>query len=227
MTREEAKYKLYRATNTINGKVYIGYTCNFATRKSGHKHSAKAGLRRTKFYSAIRKYGWDAFYWEIIFESWDKEACLMAEKSMISDYNSVLLGYNIHEGGRVGASHFGEANGMFGKTHTDEVKIKLSSLATERFKGKSYEDLYGVEKANALRKSRSEIFRPSTHGSANSNFDHALYEFVHFDGRKVLSTRFDMQQRYGCRNEGLWAILNGKQKNHRGWSFTSSSSTPT
>ena len=51
----------------------------------------------------------------------------------------------------------GNKNGMFGKTHTDEVKSILAEKATNRFKGKSYEELYGEEKAKRLKFKRSEI----------------------------------------------------------------------
>lgn len=50
----------------------------------------------------------------------------------------------------------GEKNGMFNKTHTEEVKRKLGSEAKKRFKGKPYEELYGPEKAAELKRIRSE-----------------------------------------------------------------------
>lgn len=53
----------------------------------------------------------------------------------------------------------GDKNGMFGKTHTDEVKKGLSENATKRFKGKTYEEIYGVEKAMELKRLRSENMR--------------------------------------------------------------------
>lgn len=48
----------------------------------------------------------------------------------------------------------GEKNGMFGKTHTKKVKQKLAKLASQRFKGKTYDQLYSKEKASELRESR-------------------------------------------------------------------------
>ena len=53
----------------------------------------------------------------------------------------------------------GENNGMWGKTHSDKVKKKLGKLATARFKGKTYEEIYGVERAAELKKIRSEHFK--------------------------------------------------------------------
>jgi len=46
----------------------------------------------------------------------------------------------------------GNLNGMWNKTHTDEVKAKLSTGAIKRFKGKSYEELYGIDASIELKK---------------------------------------------------------------------------
>ena len=54
-----------------------------------------------------------------------------------------------------GGGIFGKGNGMYGKTHTDEVKAARGKDAAIRFKGKSYEELYGKEKADSLKSMRS------------------------------------------------------------------------
>ena len=38
-------YTIYRATNTINGKVYIGFDSAWPKRKRGHKSSAETRLK--------------------------------------------------------------------------------------------------------------------------------------------------------------------------------------
>lgn len=52
--------------------------------------------------------------------------------------------------------HVGSDNGMFGKTHTDEVKQILAASAVNTHKGISYEDRHGKEKADDLKRQRSE-----------------------------------------------------------------------
>jgi len=52
----------------------------------------------------------------------------------------------------------GQNNGMYGKTHTKEAKEKMSS-AGKANKGKTYEEIYGLEKAKELKKIRSEHFK--------------------------------------------------------------------
>ena len=59
-----------------------------------------------------------------------------------------MLGLPKEEAGD-GGGIYGEGNGMFGKTHSHKVKQDSSERATKTFKGKSYERLYGEEKATS------------------------------------------------------------------------------
>ena len=49
----------------------------------------------------------------------------------------------------------GKLNGMWGKTHTDEVKANLALIPVLRLKGKTYEEINGVERATQLKQDRS------------------------------------------------------------------------
>lgn len=62
----------------------------------------------------------------------------------------------------------GAKNGMYGKTHTDEIKAAQGKVATDRFKGKSYEELYGKEKADELKKKRSANFKGKDNAGKNN-----------------------------------------------------------
>lgn len=89
---------IYKATNTNNGKAYIGFDSNWPRRK--HAHKSKYKYADSNFYSALRKYGWDAFEWEIIYQSKDRDYCLnFSEKHFIEFYDTLRSGYNMTEGG--------------------------------------------------------------------------------------------------------------------------------
>lgn len=91
-------FTIYKATNTVNGKVYIGFDSSWPKRISGHKISSQ--IEDTKFYRAIRKYGFDCFSWEAIYQSLDKEHTLKTmEPYFIKEYNSKEQGYNSTLGG--------------------------------------------------------------------------------------------------------------------------------
>lgn len=91
-------YSIYKFVNTINGKIYIGFTNDADRRLIEHKSNY---IRiKNKFYNAIRKYGWSCFQFEIIYQSLDGEHCLkQMEPYFIKENNSFKSGYNSTTGG--------------------------------------------------------------------------------------------------------------------------------
>jgi hypothetical protein len=146
---------------------------------SSHKREHKKQKYNIKFYNAIRKYGWDKFTWNVIYQSKDYEYCLNTmENFFIKEYDSIENGYNMMPGGCRGPILFGENNGMFGKTHSDEIKNHLAKECRERFKGKSYTKLYGLEKANELKQKRSASSKGKNNNYKNNpRFDDTEYKF--------------------------------------------------
>jgi len=92
---------IYRATNKINGKVYIGFTQKTLNERiAGHTYSALIKQKNTRFYIAIRKYEIKNFVFDIIYQSKDKKHChSVMENYFIKEYNSIQKGYNQTEGG--------------------------------------------------------------------------------------------------------------------------------
>jgi group I intron endonuclease len=58
------KHYIYKITNNINGKMYIGKTKNIEKRLKQHINSSKR--KKTKLYCAINKYGFNNFTIDII-----------------------------------------------------------------------------------------------------------------------------------------------------------------
>lgn len=139
-------YSIYKATNKINGKVYIGFDSNWPKRRNEHEsESFNKNITQYNyaFHKAIRKYGKDGFDWEIIFESYDKEYTLkVMEPFFIAAYDSLKKGYNMTEGG----------NGGPGYKHTPESLKKMSesqrgNIQSEETKRKRSESMKGVKKS--------------------------------------------------------------------------------
>lgn len=91
-------YKLYKITNQINNKYYIGMTKqSLEKRFSQHKQSAKT--KTTYLYNAFNKYDSDNFNIELITEFETKIECCNAEILYISQNTN---GYNLASGGEGG-----------------------------------------------------------------------------------------------------------------------------
>ena len=132
---------IYKVTNKINDKIYIGFTGKeLKIRKHQHKHFAIKRNSPLYFHKAIRKYGWDNFHWEVIYESWDQEHCLTnMEPFFITEYDSFgKNGYNMDKGGRKGM--LGVKRGPV----SEETKKKISdTLKVSGLKGKNH-PMYGT-----------------------------------------------------------------------------------
>lgn len=81
---------IYKATNKINGKAYIGYDSNWPRRKNQHERQA---LRNDGYYfhRALLKHGIDNFDWTILKENATPED----EKLLIISYETHKTGYNL------------------------------------------------------------------------------------------------------------------------------------
>lgn len=139
-------YKLYLIQNLLNLKCYVGLT-KYAVIKRFQEHS-KRGFA---LYEAIQKYGEYHFSIKEIDCCNTAEEAAILEKYYITLYRSkVPYGYNLTDGGdgtngwvpteeqrqkcseRVTALHSEKKVGMYGKTHSEETKQKIS----EAHKGK-------------------------------------------------------------------------------------------
>lgn len=91
---------IYIARNKINGKCYVGKTTySFESRKKAHIRECSRDNPKTHFHKALKKWGLDAFEWEIV-ETTDNEQKLNElEQIYISKQNSFIDGYNQTLGG--------------------------------------------------------------------------------------------------------------------------------
>lgn len=113
---------IYKIVNAVNGRMYIGQSVNPTYRAKRHfwKNNGCVKLRR-----AVEKYGRDSFSFSVLCWCVDKADANEAEELLIALGDTRVSGYNITPGGfGTGA---GKDNPFFGKTHTAELKAKLSA----------------------------------------------------------------------------------------------------
>jgi predicted GIY-YIG superfamily endonuclease len=125
-------YSVYLHTNKENGKMYCGITSMKPKKRwcngNGYKFNSH-------FFNAIRKYKWENFEHDILYECSIKENAEQLEKFIINKLNLMnrTIGYNIREGGGVNSHHSQETREKLRKNHiglkaSTETKKKLSIM---------------------------------------------------------------------------------------------------
>lgn len=109
---------IYKITNKLNNKVYIGQSNNVLRRLNEHKRQRKVDID-----SYINVLGVDNFEFEIL-EECSKEELDKKEQQYIKQYNSIEDGYNIQQGGYNNSA--GEGNGRARLTEDDIIKIRTA-----------------------------------------------------------------------------------------------------
>lgn len=117
---------LYRITDTINHKVYIGQAVNPRRRWSDHKWNARQEKPIQYIHRAMAKYGIENFTFEVIATCRDLDSANVVEDLLIIQYDSrnKERGYNLNAGG-------------FNGEHSEETieKIRQATLQQIATKG--------------------------------------------------------------------------------------------
>ena len=132
---------IYKLTNKINGKCYIGQSINKPEKCRWLNYRRLNCKGQPKLYNALKKYGPDNFTYEIVETGFNKDNLDFLEDTYEIWCNSIDNGYNIRRGG---------ANGKM----SEESKRKLSKSNIGRIISK--ETRQKISKANKGRKMSAE-----------------------------------------------------------------------
>lgn len=143
---------IYKYTNLINGKIYIGKTYRLNIHKQEHKYSKSD----TYFHKALNKYGFENFKFEVIAQTDNDKTLIFLERYYIRKFNSFREnGYNLTLGGEgtLGYNFSEEQKKKMsevrkGRVVTDETKMKisLSGKGKHNHKGENNPNWKGVKK---------------------------------------------------------------------------------
>ena len=166
---------IYKTTNLINGKIYIG---QYSGKNENYLGSGKYFLR------ALKKYGKKNFTREILEECNFKEQLDNREKYWIEELHArnIEIGYNIAKGGQTGfikgSTHseesinkmkrFGPDNHFYGKKHTEESKQKMKEHQPD--KTGENNPMYGKTFSEESKKLMSEAKIGKYEGENNPNY---------------------------------------------------------
>lgn len=118
---------LYRITNQLNGKVYIGQSSNPEYRWKQHKYDSQRTEPVQYIHRAIAKYGIKNFVFDVIAGCKTQEDADCAEDQLIIQYNSRNKenGYNLKAGGSHG-------------DHSEETKQKIREATLQQIAEKGH-----------------------------------------------------------------------------------------
>lgn len=170
--KNENGYIVYKHTSPSN-KVYIGITHLKPEHRWGRDGN---GYKNNKhLINAIKKYGWNNFKHEILFDGLTKTEAEQKEMELIVYYksNQSKYGYNLDNGGRcVGTrsdqtkKKLSEANK--GKHHSEDTKRKMSQSGRGR--------IFSEEHKQKISEALTGIRRPYLQGENNPKYGKHLSE---------------------------------------------------
>ena len=171
---------VYKITNTVNGKAYIGISIHEPEKRRIRDHLSGYGNRIIA--KAVKKYGKDAFTYEILEANVFDEFLPELEVFYIEKFNTVAPhGYNLTSGGdhgipseetrqKMSEALKGEKHPLYGKRHSAETRQKMSESAkgrknSEEHRRKMSEAQKGKKHSAETRRKISESAKGKKHSA--------------------------------------------------------------
>lgn len=151
---------IYKITNDINGKVYIGKT-NLTIEQRFKEHckaAHKSRFEKRPLYSAMNKYGKEHFHIETI-EEVSEELSSEREIYWIEKYDSYKNGYNATKGGDGKAYVDKEKIMMLYNAGKQEKEISDVIGCTKRTICKTLRE-YGIKAKDSIKRANKFLWKP-------------------------------------------------------------------
>ena len=190
---------IYKITNTINGKSYIGQTIQ-NVKERFYQHCAtkcSKAVSNMAIYRAIKKYGKSNFIVEVI-EEIDSANLNDRERYWIKYYNSYNNGYNSTKGGQDGCKSFKD--------------LDVESIIKEYNTGKSLRTLGTIFKVDKqtikdlLIRHNVELRTTRTYKLSQKDRDKVLEDFASRLSRKEIMIKWNISKSY------LSQLINGYRR---------------
>lgn len=202
---------IYKITNQLNNKCYIGQTTDYKRRFQEHKNLGYGVEENKLLYYAIKKYGIENFSFEVIEDKTSKYN--EREKYWIQYYDSFENGYNMTEGGEEPPLNIGINNPF--ATHTEEEIEKIKQLLRDtKIQYKDIATMFNydsstIERINygKLWRNDSEAYPIRKESSREYQKERALN--IINDLLYTSLTQKKIAEKYGCARTTVTAINRG------------------
>lgn len=209
---------IYKITNNINGKSYIGQTTDYKRRFQEHRQLGYGSEQNKLLYYAFKKYGIGNFSFEVIEDKTPNYN--EREKYWIAYYDSFENGYNMTEGGEEPPLNIG-VNSPF-VTHTEEQIAEIKRLLKEtKIQYKDIAKIFNYDSSSIERinygklwRDESETYPIRKETSRQYQKERALN--IIYDLLNTNLTQKEIAKKYGCARTTVTAInqgINYKQDN--------------
>jgi group I intron endonuclease len=130
------KYIVYKISNLVNNKIYFGVTQQ-KLKIRWQQHKCNSNKKSYHLYNAMKKYGFEKFNIEIVFEANSKKEMLEKEIQLIALFNTNnrLYGYNNSTGGeysRKGCKLTLEQRKIISEYQKNRIRKPLSQETKEK-----------------------------------------------------------------------------------------------
>lgn len=210
MQQENERYVVYKHTNTINGKMYVGQTClkpedrweNGGKGYECYSVTPKGNKKPTRFWGAICKYGWENFEHKVLIRGLTKEQADRWERRLIKTWNLTdkRYGYNLRDGGSRGK-------------HSEESKRKMSESRKDGIQSGSIKVRTGFKNSEETRKRISQArlgIEPWNKGKTGVYSEEVLNKMSETRKRKIASGEIEVRRGFKHSEE----IKQKLSKNH-------------
>lgn len=210
------QFTLYKITNKVNGKFYIGQTIrSLNERWRSHKIDARNG-KELLISRAIRKYGEHNFYITELCKVKDIDELNELEEFVISETKAQINGYNVFPGG-TNSKHTEETKrkiqaARIGRKHTIETRKKLSVFCKGR--RLSQESVNKIRAKNTGKKMTAEQVEKSAAASRKPILQLFNGELV-----RIWPSATEAARYLGLDKSGISEACHGKRKLSGGYSW--------
>lgn len=214
-------YYLYKITNTINGKIYIGQSVNPRSRWYGHKKEAEREVPRMVIARAIKKYGSSGFLFELIACCRNQDDTNEIETDLVRQYDSTNSekGYNVSPGG-MNAPKTEEwkrkvSEKLMGHPVSQETRDKVSKgntgkVRSEETKQQISISMIGKERTEEHRQNLSESLKGNQNRLGNIQTDETRQKISKaMKGRRPAEVT--IQKSVDKTKGRTWKVIDGKR----------------
>ena len=222
---------IYRITNLVNGKTYIGQSIDIKRRFSEHRcisHESNIHLKR-----ALKKYGKENFKYEVL------EECDISELDEKEVYyiSTLKPEYNIASGGQSSLRTYPEevkkvisqkSKAQWERMTDEEKRYRVEHNLKGQPKGHLVSDetrkklrdknLGKKQSVETINKRKQTIIEKKKNGYVQTNAGHRK-KVICVETREIFDSVKEASERFNINPSNISHVLKGKQKSTKGYHF--------